>query len=72
MIDMKKLIIGILLFTSLMGCKKTDGCWECELSGTYNGVNYDGQTQTICNESDQAPTPKDANGNDIGGRCTKK
>lgn len=68
---MKKLLLVVLITVSLVSCKKDKaGCWICEKSGTYNGVNYDGQKETICNDSDTPPEITDAGGNRIG-TCNK-
>lgn len=61
----------ILLFNS---CKKDRPiCWECKLAGTYNGINYDGQVKSVCNDSEIPPVITDPGGNNITapGGCTK-
>lgn len=69
---MKKILFALLITASFISCKKDNGCWVCTKTGTYNGVTYNGEKETICNGSDQPPAVTDNTGTVIGGNCVKK
>ena len=65
---MKKIILSVLVLSTLYSCKK-DTCWRCTYGITMGVQRPDA---TICTEGEEPPQQYDAAGNAIGQNCVKQ